>query len=155
MPEADTSIRTGWTSGAGENRAHPNPGTAPWRARMRRDGGWSRVTRTSVSGRAVSRVKSSRLISSTGTPALGSVPMTMVMSSPGFVLGQGHVGDVGVVVDARTLDQPEHAPHGGAVEGDRPGQTGPLGQHLDVGAGLARRRHHHLDHPTPLHRATD
>ena len=71
----------------------------------------------------------------------------------GVVLGQGDVRDVGVVVDARTLDQPEHAADGGAVEGDRPGQTGALGQHLDVGAGLTRRHLHHLDHPTPLHRA--
>ncbi len=71
----------------------------------------------------------------------------------GVVLGHGDVGDVGVVVDARTLDQPEHAANGGAVEGDRPGQTGAFGQHLDVGAGLTCRHLHHLDHPTPLHRA--
>ena len=80
--EPDPSIRTGWTSGAGENRAHPNPGTSSWRARMRRNAGCSRVTRTSVSGRAVSMVYSSRLISSTGTPSRASVPMTMVMSNP-------------------------------------------------------------------------
>ena len=68
--------------GRGIEPGPPEPGTASCRASMRRKGGWSRVTRTWVSGRAVRVVKSSRLISSTGTPARGSVPMTMVMSSP-------------------------------------------------------------------------
>ncbi len=55
-PPASSCTATGWSSGLGANRAHPNPGTACWRASTRRMGGWSRAKRTSVSGRAVSRV---------------------------------------------------------------------------------------------------
>ena len=37
-----------------------------------------------------------------------------------------------------------------AVEGDRSGQAGPLGQDLDVGPGVADGRHDHLDQAGPL-----
>ncbi len=48
---------------------------------------------------------------------------------------------------ARPLDQPEHRADGPAVEGHRPRQPGPLGEHLDVRARFADRRDDHLDHP--------
>ncbi len=64
---------------------------------------------------------------------------------PVLVLGQGDIGDVGVGVEPRSLDEPQQVADRLAVEGERPGERGSLGDDLDIGTGLARCDHHHLD----------
>ena len=145
-----TSSRTGWARVAALKRDQPKPGTASWRARIRRTGGWSSVSRTSVcgSGREPGVQLTFDLLDRHPVPRLGADDQGDVEA--GLVHGQRDVGDVGVVADAGPLEEPQHVEDGAAVQGEGAGQAGPLRHHLDVGAGRSVRRHHDLDQPAPV-----